>query len=221
MTSLVSCLMVTRNRRTLALRAIRSFLDQTWEDRELVIIDDSDEDWSDHLPEDPRIRYDHYPPSPATLGEMRNRSLEKAQGKWWVQWDDDDWSHPERIERQVESLDKARFGFLSQLTFFWPERGIAGYTGRREWECSMIVRRDSTGIRYPSQRMGEDTHLFQALKARYPFTVLDAPELYVRTVHDSNTWDETHFEWLCRSPDFTPFRREECHEIGQRTGYPG
>ncbi len=220
MNDLVSCLMVTRNRRALALRAIHSFLDQTWEDRELIIIDDSDEEWSAHLPADPRIHYHYSKPTSATLGEMRNRSLEKARGKWWVQWDDDDWSHPERIERQVESLDKARFGYLSRLTFFWPDRGIAGYTGKREWECSMIVRKDCAGVSYPLQRVGEDTQLFQSLKARYPFTVLDAPELYVRTVHDSNTWDEKHFEWLCRSPDFTPFRTEECDVIGQATGYP-
>jgi glycosyltransferase involved in cell wall biosynthesis len=43
---LVSCLMVTRDRPHLAERAVHCFARQTWQCRELVIIDDGDVDYS-------------------------------------------------------------------------------------------------------------------------------------------------------------------------------
>ena len=56
----VSCLMVTRNRFRQAQVAVECFLRQTFEQRELVVLDGSEEvsfrDWLAHL-NDPRIRY--------------------------------------------------------------------------------------------------------------------------------------------------------------------
>jgi glycosyltransferase involved in cell wall biosynthesis len=40
----ISCVMVTANRAAIARRAVRCFLDQSWSNRELVIVDDGSED---------------------------------------------------------------------------------------------------------------------------------------------------------------------------------
>src|SRR5262245_57789486 len=98
--ALVSCLMVTRNRAKLARRAIACFQAQTWANKELVIVDDGDEDYAPVLApyrRDLHIVYHRLPPDPArTLGAARNISLELASGDYCAQWDDDEWYHPER-----------------------------------------------------------------------------------------------------------------------------
>src|SRR5690606_30534279 len=117
---LVSCLMVTRDRPELARRAIACFLAQTWPHRELVIVDDGDRSYDDLVAsyDDPRIRYVRLPSSPSQrLGALRNASQDLARGEYRVQWDDDEWYHPERIERQMRPiLDEGWHASLLQYT---------------------------------------------------------------------------------------------------------
>jgi hypothetical protein len=66
---LISCLMVTKNRVDLAKCAIQCFLNQTYAHRELVIIDDGEDEglaeYTQQL-EDERIKYLHLPPENKT-----------------------------------------------------------------------------------------------------------------------------------------------------------
>ena len=105
---LVSCLMVTKNRARLARRALHCLAHQTWQNKELVIIDDGDEDYEPMLAEYRQsfpIHYHRIQPEPSTyLGQLRNLSLSRANGEFLVQWDDDEWYHPERIERQMRAI---------------------------------------------------------------------------------------------------------------------
>lgn len=99
--------MVTANRANLARRAVQCYLQQTYPNKELVIIDDGQEDYGPVLADVPagELRYIKLDPAPGqVLGTLRNRSLEEATGDFMAQWDDDDWYHPERIERQAGVL---------------------------------------------------------------------------------------------------------------------
>ena len=99
--------MVTANRANLARRAVQCYLQQTYPNKELVIIDDGQEDYAPVLADVPagELRYIKLEPAPGqVLGTLRNRSLEEATGDFMAQWDDDDWYHPERIERQAGVL---------------------------------------------------------------------------------------------------------------------
>lgn len=99
--------MVTANRANLARRAVQCYLQQTYPNKELVIIDDGQEDYAPVLADVPagELRYIKLDPAPGqVLGMLRNRSLEEATGDFMAQWDDDDWYHPERIERQARVL---------------------------------------------------------------------------------------------------------------------
>ena len=72
-----------------------------------MIIDDGQEDYAPILADVPagELRYIKLDPAPGqVLGTLRNRSLEEATGDFMAQWDDDDWYHPERIERQARVL---------------------------------------------------------------------------------------------------------------------
>jgi len=82
-------------------------LQQTYPNKELIIIDDGQEDYAPILADVPagELRYIKLDPAPGqVLGTLRNRSLEEATGDFKAQWDDDDWYHPERIERQAQVL---------------------------------------------------------------------------------------------------------------------
>lgn len=100
---LVSCVMPTWNRRTFIPAAVDCWLKQTYQNRELVILDDGEEPIEDLLPEDNRIRY-VFEQRRRVTGDKRNRICELARGEVICHWDDDDWSAPDRISFQVAIL---------------------------------------------------------------------------------------------------------------------
>lgn len=123
MTRLVSCVMPTWNRRAFIPGAIDSFLRQTYEPRELVILDDGDEPIQDLIPQDSRIRY-AFEGKRRITGDKRNRVNELARGDVICHFDDDDWSAPDRIADQVARLKasgKPATGYSTLL--FWDVKG--------------------------------------------------------------------------------------------------
>lgn len=119
MNPLVSCVMPTWNRRAFIPAAIDCFLKQTYEPRELVILDDGEEQIEDLFPKDSRIHY-VFENHRRITGDKRNRVCELARGEIICHWDDDDWSAADRIRFQVNLLKysgKSITGFSSLL--FW------------------------------------------------------------------------------------------------------
>jgi glycosyltransferase involved in cell wall biosynthesis len=111
--------MPTWNRRTFVPAAVDCFLRQTYEPKELVILDDGEEPIEDLLPKDDRIRY-IFENRRRVTGDKRNRVNSLAQGKLICHWDDDDWSAPGRIAYQVDTLQKTgkRITGFSNLLFW-------------------------------------------------------------------------------------------------------
>src|SRR5450759_3347110 len=90
-------------------RALRSLLNQTYQDFEVIAIDDGSTDGSGELLdkfecEDTRLRVIHQPNAGA-LGKVLNRAADLAKGKYLARQDADDASHPSRLEEQVHYLD--------------------------------------------------------------------------------------------------------------------
>lgn len=100
----VSCIMPTYNRRAFVARAIRYFNQQDYSNRELVIVDDGEDQIEDLVPPGDRsIRYLRLDKR-TTIGRKRELACEAADGEVLVQWDDDDWSGPTRLTRQIAAL---------------------------------------------------------------------------------------------------------------------
>jgi O-antigen biosynthesis protein len=135
MNPLVSCIMPTWNRRPFIRAAIQSFLDQTYEPRELVVIDDGDDKIEDLIPDDPRISYAVLSGRVST-GVKRNLCCEAAKGEVICHTDDDDWAAPNRIAEQVERLIKTG-------------RPITGYGTLLFWD-----RNTKQAKRYHSRELG-------------------------------------------------------------------
>ena len=197
----VSCLMVTANRRQLAQRAVNCFIRQRYPNRELVVIDDGQEDYTPLFrtihPED--ITYIKIPKDPdMVLGKLRNMALDHAAGDYIIQWDDDDWYHPNRISIQAGYLDEgydacclaASLMHLDNPDFFslpyigYLPNGIPG----------SIMHKRSEDVRYPEYRRAEDTvYLREWMKYRYAKLPEQHAGLFIRCFHGTNTWEEEHF----------------------------
>ncbi|RKJ40538.1 glycosyltransferase family 2 protein [Acutalibacter sp. 1XD8-33] len=91
-------------------KCVRSVLDQTERDFELLLIDDGSTDGSgelcDHLArQDTRIRVIHQ--ENRGLGGARNTGIEAALGEWILFPDSDDWLEPETLERALRAGERA------------------------------------------------------------------------------------------------------------------
>lgn len=201
--------MVTANRARLARRAIACFAAQTYADTELVIVDDGDVDYGPLLRDLPpeRVIYHRLPRSAGrTLGELRNLSLDLARGDFIAQWDDDDWYHPTRLERQIAAIGAGADACLIAATLMhldtpaWFDRP---YVGRLPAGVpGTIVHRRSDSARYPAERRGEDTVYLDHWRGRIARLPASEAGLFIRCFHGSNTWEAEHFlRRLRNAPD--------------------
>jgi glycosyltransferase involved in cell wall biosynthesis len=96
--------MPTANRHKFIPYACRYFLDQTYTNAELVIIDDGEIAIKELLPKDARIKYYRFDMPIGTIGKKRNFACERTDGEIIMHWDDDDYYAPDWISRQLSFL---------------------------------------------------------------------------------------------------------------------
>ena len=106
---LVSIIMPSWNTARYIAESIQCVIDQTYQNWELIIIDDCSTDNTDEVITpffiDPRIKYFHNEKnSGAAL--TRNRALREAQGEWIAFLDSDDLWLPEKLEKQINFMKK-------------------------------------------------------------------------------------------------------------------
>lgn len=208
----VSCLMVTRNRVSLARRAVRCFLAQTWRNKQLVVVDDGDQDYSHVVGEcreaGAHVLYHRLADGrDRTLGALRNFAIEHSDGEYLAQWDDDEWYAPERIEAQMAAMirDGTDASVLKWTLMHLDTPEFARHPYRADVGAGTpgtIVHKRSD-LRYPSLRKAEDSVFLDAHRRKRGISVLDrsASHLFIRCFHGKNTWDEGHFlKRLRRTP---------------------
>ena len=107
-TPLVSVVLATYNRCDLLHRAINSVLNGTYENLELIIVDDASTDGTPGVVSqyrDPRIRYIRTPENGGVL-RARNRGFDLAQGDYVTILDDDDVLLPEALVSVVKEFER-------------------------------------------------------------------------------------------------------------------
>ena len=200
---LVSCVMVTADRHDLCRRAIISYRNQTWSNTELVVLDNGREKMDallSDLPDD-EVRYAHVPNDGSiTIGELRNRSLEMVRGDLVApQWDDDDWSAPDRLERQFAALERANAQacmlsaslmhvdddeYFDHPFIGWLKGGVP----------PTLLHRRSESIRFPHLPRTSDTHYKNEWhEAGTVIMPISTAHLHLRYFHGENIWERDHF----------------------------
>jgi filamentous hemagglutinin family protein len=192
---LVSCIMPTCNRRRFVPEAIRLFLTQDYPKKELVVLDDGEDNIADLIPNHPQIRYlcldrRH------SLGAKRNIACEAARGEIIAHWDDDDWYAPWRLSRQVAKIVRrgADLCGLARMLFFDPTAQWAWEyvypTGAPSWVYgATFCYRKSIWQRSPFlDNTGCEDNLFIAnLAADVRLRALSEPGMFVGLVHSANS----------------------------------
>lgn len=169
------------------LAAAASILNQSWRDLELLVVDDaSPPEYASVLDEvaalDDRVRVLRAPVNGGTY-LARNLALDHARGEFVTFQDFDDWSHPRRLERQLEPLlaDARLLATRSRairafpdLTFTYP-----GYAPDRVNASSLLFRRREAmrlAGYFDAVRKSADVEYPQRLAAAAPGSLLNLPE---------------------------------------------
>lgn len=157
--------------------ALRSLLCQTWKNLEIIVVDDCSRDATRDIveafaAEDQRVKLIQHSRNQGAYG-ARNTGLEHARGDFITIHDSDDWSHPEKLERQIEALLQGR-EYVATVSY-WARvgqdfvfRGPSRPTGKYiEWNhSSLMVRRDAFDLVgcWDRVRVAADTELIWRLQ---------------------------------------------------------
>jgi len=164
----VTAVMPTRaSRQPFWVSAIRCFLNQTYQDSELLILNESDEPMPLPVYGRPdRIRYVRIPNINMPTGAKRNLINSMVTSELIVHFDDDDWYHPARIATQVGFLDDTRqqvVGWHDLLYYRTTDRSLwcYYYQGARPYATGVsLMYRRSWWEKHPfpnDRKVAEDT----------------------------------------------------------------
>jgi len=208
---LVSCMMLTYNRFGPLKKAIDCFLNQSYPNRELVIINSGNDDYYEkvtaYLKSDriypqfmkSKTIYKHVCAEKKSLGELRNLGIDYSSGQYIIVFDDDDYHHPDRIAVQMRLCLKSKRIHATLLRNFVAVK--KRWFGDARYRCTIIKGLEGTllfkkgDVRYPDMGQGEDTTFVDALKyAGYNMAIIDEPyEAYEYNFYGNNTVSKEHF----------------------------
>jgi len=228
-TPLVSCIMPTYNRRSFIPLALARFREQSYRNRELIVIDDGSDPIGDQLRGETAVRYVRIDRR-ISIGAKRNMACAEARGEIVAHWDDDDWYSAGRLEQQVAPILRGEAeitGLENRFVLQMPDRKF--WTIDRRLHRSMFVgdvhggtlvfRRAiwASGVRYPEIDLAEDAMFLQQATSRGKRLLrLDNPGSFVYLRHGSNAWrfetgtflDPSGWSEGARPAEFSP----ECLE---------
>lgn len=100
----LSVIIPTHNRPQLLTASVQSALAQTFQDLEVIVVDDASDEFPE-LPDDPRLRVIHLEESQGGAG-ARNVGTKSARGRWVTYLDDDDILLPSMAEVSFAAIKK-------------------------------------------------------------------------------------------------------------------
>lgn len=190
-TLLVSAIMPVYGQPEMLEVALRSFHSQDWDNKELIVVDDSPEPLLDRVwglnVVYMRLR------ARQKIGPKRNLACDMANGEIIVHFDSDDWSASNRITDQVHRLlesGKSVSGYHSML--FWDGTEAFKYKGSDDYSLgSGLCYRKEFWQKHQfvseGPRSWEDNVFVQAARNHNEIVAVDAGKLMVARIHPGNT----------------------------------
>jgi len=142
-----------------------------------------------------------------SIGELRNIGLYNSNGEYIMVFDDDDYHHSERIQKQIEPCLKSNIQGTILRNF------KAVYKNRifpdKVYICTMLPGLEGTllfkkgDVRYPDMNQGEDTGFLRGLKeAGNNILIIDEPyDMYHYNFYGRNTVSKSHFQEMIDDND--------------------
>ncbi|MDT8860340.1 glycosyltransferase [Alkalihalobacillus sp. MEB130] len=176
----VTVIMPVYNAEDVITTSIKSILSQTWTNLEIIVADDCSTDATvDKVEEfvklDSRVKIVKASSNGGPY-VARNLALQVATGEFVTCQDADDWSHPEKIEKQVKHLmeNQAVIGNTSQQTratndLIFYRRGNPGFYIFNNMSSFMFRRKqvmESIGY-WDCVRFGADSELIKRIKTQF------------------------------------------------------
>lgn len=205
--------------------AIGDYRRQTFPDRELLILHDGNDECHRAIMAlaEPRpgapIRIERAAPG-LRLGGLRTLAVDRANGPWICQWDDDDRYHPARLQLQWDAAaaDAAAVNYLADQLHWFRTDGVLCWDDWDQEHYPMnliqgtILARKDIMPPYPDLAAGEDTAQTHALLRAASETGFRVSRLrgagwcYVYSHHGANVWDAAHHRAISLAKHLPPAR---------------
>lgn len=228
--TLVSVILTTFNPDPDEIRtSVRSVLQQSWRNLELLLVDDCSDETSAALladleKQDPRVHLIRLPVNGGTY-QARNAGLREARGHFITGQDTDDWSHPERITRQVQAFEEnpdvpAVMTTANRMTdnLIRVSPGLHPY---RRCEVSLMVRRETALAAggYLPVRKGADSEFRERVEALEgaPTHRLPDPLYLIRLSPQSLSRSDFRVGWAAHSRRNFSSAYRHWHRTAART----
>lgn len=196
---LVSCICIARTKSKLLEQSINCFIEQTYEQKELLVIYDKENEIVkktiepyNGLPQIIFLESSHE----VTFQEKINLGTKLANGGYLCFWSGEDWHHIARIEYQYQALVIKQVAACTlSYILLYVEGDVNMYISKMElWAETLFIKRDMF--------IGQDQELSYSLiinkldKAKQLYHIQDVPNLYVYTHYFDkklmleNSWEE-------------------------------
>jgi glycosyltransferase involved in cell wall biosynthesis len=177
-------MVTTQSRKEHQVRAIKCFVEQTFVDKELIIVTDNMMDKGMLTPLQAngcknKILYRPF----ATIGEKRNVGISYSKADYIATWDDDDWNHPIRLTEQLRAMTTDG-SILDRVTLVNSETKKYAISKEGKWQASFIGKRLKMFI-YPAQNFDEDEAVTQRMNIGF---ISNKQDLFHYHIHGKNTW---------------------------------
>ena len=211
---LVSCLMVTQEGRlSSSKRAVTQYAAQSWSNKEIIVVCDGSKKYNTILKKELLQIHENikfvFLEKKYLLGQLRNISVQEANGEIVCQWDDDDQYHHKRIELQLQKMlkEKTDFSFLTdQLHYFEDSNELFWVDWKRDSEGHFhsfspsivaipgtLMARKKCMPPYVNVKLGEDSYLIDDISPEYNISLLEGIGwVYLYVYHGQNSFDRKH-----------------------------
>ena len=209
MSSLISCLCVSKNNYDIIKHSINTFLYQTYKNIELIFVYETNNQYITKIKKhynDSRIKYIEIKYDiKNTLTKLRKLSIEHANGEYIIQWDDDDIYHPSRIQIMYDFIvSNSIDGALLDSRIIYFENNIY-ISPLQPFEGSLMIKKTIIQ-KYINKlddklKKGEDTWILKYLLENSNIKFIHLPNIYIYIYHGNNVFSKNHFRKILSSSE--------------------
>jgi hypothetical protein len=187
----VYCLMVTGysdKRKPFALQSISNFNEQKYQNKRLIIINQSKEKLIKK--NDENILEVYIDNENKTLGNIRNISLQFVPpDAIWTTWDDDDWRHPMYLSTMMKAMYDDNLDFLMLANRIeYNMNNKFSFKSSLKTGFMHFFSKYNENLQYDDVQTSEDVTVKQYAIDNLKYKALDNDSrLYIRFVHGDNT----------------------------------